>query len=238
MTLHAAKGLEFGTVFLPGWEEGLFPHQRTLDESGRAGLEEERRLAYVGITRARKRRAKITFAQNRRIHGCGRAALPSRFIDELPEANVERGAEDDGLCAAMAPSLWRQPLRRAQAASPAAYDTPGWQRAQKRYAGGEATARAAHALIIEGDAGRRARRPKARRLSQSASACSTRNSAMAACRRSTATSSPSISTRPARSGWSTASSSRPDRSVTCAPPRRPRRRHPSRGRDAGRRKRR
>ncbi len=67
MTLHSAKGLEFGTVFLPGWEEGLFPHQRALDEKGRAGLEEERRLAYVGITRA-KRRASISFAQNRRVH--------------------------------------------------------------------------------------------------------------------------------------------------------------------------
>ena len=68
MTLHSAKGLEFDTVFLPGWEEGLFPHQRSLDESGRAGLEEERRLAHVGLTRARKR-AKIYFATNRRIHG-------------------------------------------------------------------------------------------------------------------------------------------------------------------------
>ncbi|MCK7473532.1 MAG: ATP-binding domain-containing protein [Rhodopseudomonas palustris] len=68
MTLHAAKGLEFDTVFLPGWEEGLFPHQRALDEQGRAGLEEERRLAYVGITRARKR-AQMYFAANRRIHG-------------------------------------------------------------------------------------------------------------------------------------------------------------------------
>ena len=68
MTLHSAKGLEFDTVFLPGWEEGLFPHQRALDESGRAGLEEERRLAHVGLTRARKR-AKIYFATNRRIHG-------------------------------------------------------------------------------------------------------------------------------------------------------------------------
>jgi len=91
MTLHAAKGLEFDTVFLPGWEEGLFPHQRALDDSGMAGLEEERRLAYVGITRARKR-AKITFAQNRRVRGLWQAALPSRFMDELPEAHVEAEA--------------------------------------------------------------------------------------------------------------------------------------------------
>jgi len=88
MTLHAAKGLEFDTVFLPGWEEGLFPHQRALDDSGMAGLEEERRLAYVGITRARKR-SKITFAQNRRVRGLWQAALPSRFVDELPEDHVE-----------------------------------------------------------------------------------------------------------------------------------------------------
>ena len=88
MTLHAAKGLEFDTVFLPGWEEGLFPHQRSLDESGRAGLEEERRLAYVGLTRAR-RRAKIWFASNRRIHGLWQSTIPSRFVDELPEAHVE-----------------------------------------------------------------------------------------------------------------------------------------------------
>ena len=88
MTLHSAKGLEFDTVFLPGWEEGLFPSQRTLDENGRAGLEEERRLAYVGITRARKR-ANIRFAANRRIHGLWQIAIPSRFLDELPEAHVE-----------------------------------------------------------------------------------------------------------------------------------------------------
>ena len=85
MTLHSAKGLEFDTVFLPGWEEGLFPHQRSLDESGRAGLEEERRLAHVGLTRARKR-AKIYFATNRRIHGMWTSTMPSRFLDELPEA--------------------------------------------------------------------------------------------------------------------------------------------------------
>ena len=83
MTLHSAKGLEFKTVFLPGWEEGLFPHQRHLDEAGKAGLEEERRLAYVGITRARQN-AKITFTQNRRVHNLWQSAIPSRFIDELP----------------------------------------------------------------------------------------------------------------------------------------------------------
>jgi DNA helicase-2/ATP-dependent DNA helicase PcrA len=88
MTLHSAKGLEFDNVFLPGWEEGLFPSQRTLDEQGRAGLEEERRLGHVGLTRAR-RRAKIYFATNRRIHGTWSTTIPSRFLDELPSANVE-----------------------------------------------------------------------------------------------------------------------------------------------------
>ncbi|MCK8783983.1 UvrD-helicase domain-containing protein [Roseomonas sp. NAR14] len=89
MTLHAAKGLEFDTVFLPGWEEGLFPHQRALDEGGTKGLEEERRLAYVGITRAR-RTAIISFAANRRVYANWSAAIPSRFIDELPPEHVER----------------------------------------------------------------------------------------------------------------------------------------------------
>ena len=88
MTLHGAKGLEFDVVFLPGWEEGLFPHQRALDESGAAGLEEERRLAYVGLTRAR-RRAHVSFAANRRIHNQWQSALPSRFVDELPRDHVE-----------------------------------------------------------------------------------------------------------------------------------------------------
>lgn len=87
MTLHAAKGLEFDTVFLPGWEEGVFPSQRTLEENGGAGLEEERRLAYVGITRAR-RNLFISFAANRRIHGLWQSAIPSRFISELPERNL------------------------------------------------------------------------------------------------------------------------------------------------------
>lgn len=95
MTLHGAKGLEFDTVFLPGWEEGLFPHQRALDEGGLSALEEERRLAYVGLTRARKR-AMISFAANRRIYGNWQSAIPSRFIDELPPDSVEQSA-DQGL---------------------------------------------------------------------------------------------------------------------------------------------
>ena len=88
MTLHAAKGLEFDNVFLPGWEEGVFPSQRSLDENGGAGLEEERRLAYVGITRARKK-VYISFTANRRIHGLWQSSIPSRFIGELPAEHIE-----------------------------------------------------------------------------------------------------------------------------------------------------
>jgi DNA helicase-2/ATP-dependent DNA helicase PcrA len=88
MTLHGAKGLEFDAVFLPGWEEGLFPHQRALDEQGGAGLEEERRLAYVGLTRARKQ-AFISFAANRRLFNLWQSSIPSRFVDELPGEHVE-----------------------------------------------------------------------------------------------------------------------------------------------------
>ena len=88
MTLHGAKGLEFDTVFLPGWEEGLFPSQRTLDEGGQKGLEEERRLAYVGLTRARKR-AIVSHAANRRLYANWQSSIPSRFIEELPEAHVQ-----------------------------------------------------------------------------------------------------------------------------------------------------
>ena len=89
MTLHGAKGLEFDTVFLPGWEEGLFPSQRTLDEGGLKGLEEERRLAYVGLTRAR-RRAIVSFAANRRLYANWQSSIPSRFIEEMPEEWIER----------------------------------------------------------------------------------------------------------------------------------------------------
>jgi DNA helicase II / ATP-dependent DNA helicase PcrA len=91
MTLHGAKGLEFDRVFLPGWEEGVFPNQRALDETGVAGLEEERRLAYVGLTRARKR-AYVSHAANRRLYGNWVSALPSRFVDELPQGDVETEA--------------------------------------------------------------------------------------------------------------------------------------------------
>lgn len=92
MTLHAAKGLEFDTVFLPGWEEGTFPNQRALDESGNSALEEERRLGYVGITRARKR-SFISYALRRRVFGQYNDMLPSRFIDELPAPHIETGGE-------------------------------------------------------------------------------------------------------------------------------------------------
>jgi DNA helicase-2/ATP-dependent DNA helicase PcrA len=129
MTLHAAKGLEFNNVFLPGWEEGLFPHQRSLDESGKKGLEEERRLAYVGITRA-KRKATISFAGNRRTHGQWMSALPSRFIDELPQEHVDvaESAHDSG--------GFSNQSRFANDFTSSSYSSPGWQRAQsnkKRY---------------------------------------------------------------------------------------------------------
>ena len=91
MTLHAAKGLEFDTVFLPGWEEGVFPNQRSLDETGARGLEEERRLAYVGLTRARQR-AYVFHAANRRIHNQWQSLLPSRFITELPGDQIDLSA--------------------------------------------------------------------------------------------------------------------------------------------------
>ena len=174
MTLHSAKGLEFETVFLPGWEEGLFPHQRALDEGGRSGLEEERRLAYVGITRGKKR-VKIWFVSNRRIHGLWQSTIPSRFLDELPEAHVEvmeantsyggYGASGFGGYGA---SRWDG---RA-AFQESAYKTPGWRRAkaaaeaeERGFArGGSGTAATA------GPAGGRARSATARRASPAAPA--------------------------------------------------------------------
>ncbi|HTM78903.1 MAG TPA: 3'-5' exonuclease, partial [Devosia sp.] len=149
MTLHSAKGLEFNTVFLPGWEEGLFPSQRTMDESGRAGLEEARRLAYVGITRGRKR-VRLSFAQNRRIHGLWQSALPSRFVDELPADVVETkdlGAAYGGY--GYGGGGGGGAYSRFNKADPfeSVYETPGWQRARaqqgQRKGGGP--------LTIDGD---------------------------------------------------------------------------------------
>ncbi|MBR0857900.1 ATP-dependent helicase [Bradyrhizobium liaoningense] len=128
MTLHSAKGLEFDNVFLPGWEEGLFPSQRTLDEQGRAGLEEERRLGHVGLTRAR-RRAKIYFATNRRIHGTWSTTIPSRFLDELPAANVEI-TESKGGSAWGGTGGYGASRFDDMEAFGSSYSTPGWQRAQ------------------------------------------------------------------------------------------------------------
>ncbi len=131
MTLHAAKGLEFPAVFLPGWEDGLFPSQRSMDESGTRGLEEERRLAYVGITRAEEV-CTISFAGNRRVYGQWQSQMPSRFIDELPEDHVEvltppglyggnYGAAASGI--------------ESRVAQANVYNSPGWRRLQAR--GGE-----------------------------------------------------------------------------------------------------
>ncbi len=144
MTLHGAKGLEFETVFLPGWEEGLFPSQRSLDDNGQAGLEEERRLAYVGVTRA-KRRARIFFATNRRIRGLWQSTSPSRFIDNLPAAHVEvveaAGASQYG---AYGVSRFAN-LDNFNSG----YRTPGWKRAQSAPAG--APPRARQPRVIEGE---------------------------------------------------------------------------------------
>jgi DNA helicase-2/ATP-dependent DNA helicase PcrA len=132
MTMHSAKGLEFDTVFLPGWEEGLIPHQRSLDDQGRAGLEEERRLAHVGLTRAR-RRARIYFVSNRRIHGSWSSSIPSRFIDELPEAHVEVRESKGGFGGFSGYGASRFDQMESFGSN---YATPGWQRAQARRRGG------------------------------------------------------------------------------------------------------
>jgi len=135
MTLHAAKGLEFPVVFLPGWEEGLFPSQRSMDESGLKGLEEERRLAYVGITRAEEL-CTISFAGNRRVYGQWQSQLPSRFIDELPQAHVEvltpPGLYGGGYGAAGMAFAGAAGGIEARAARADVYNSPGWQRMQSR----------------------------------------------------------------------------------------------------------
>jgi len=128
MTLHAAKGLEFDLVFLPGWEEGLFPNQRSLDDNGLAALEEERRLAYVGLTRAR-RLARIYYALNRRVRGLWQASIPSRFVQELPADHIEAD-EFAGRAADRAYGPW--PPVGLAAGFASRYDTPGWRRAEAR----------------------------------------------------------------------------------------------------------
>jgi DNA helicase-2/ATP-dependent DNA helicase PcrA len=128
MTLHQAKGLEFPLVFLPGWEEGVFPSQRSLDETGEKGLEEERRLAYVGITRAREE-ARISFAANRQVYGRWTSQLPSRFVDELPLANVEASSETGYYGGG--PGMQQHGSRWDEAPNfGAGYSSPGWRRAQ------------------------------------------------------------------------------------------------------------
>jgi DNA helicase II / ATP-dependent DNA helicase PcrA len=127
MTLHAAKGLEFDHVYLAGWEEGIFPNQRSLDENGNAALEEERRLAYVGITRARKR-CTISHAANRLIYGQWQSAIPSRFIDELPQAHIETESTLSGTGRSHDPFAH---LVRSGARG------PGFARAQSHYRGSD-----------------------------------------------------------------------------------------------------
>ena len=139
MTLHAAKGLEFPAVFLPGWEDGLFPSQRSMDESGKKGLEEERRLAYVGITRAEEL-CTISFAANRRVYNQWQNALPSRFIDELPEKHVDvltppglyGGSFGSAAPGAGADAIYAQSDLEERARKADAYNAPGWARMQSR----------------------------------------------------------------------------------------------------------
>jgi DNA helicase-2/ATP-dependent DNA helicase PcrA len=210
MTLHGAKGLEFPLVFLPGWEEGVFPSQRSIDEKGEKGLEEERRLAYVGVTRA-KSDARISFAANRQVYGRWTSQLPSRFVDELPIAHVE--AESDtgyyGASGGMkeAKSRWDDaPSFGSGYSSPGLEAGPVLHRRQTPRPPRPAT------TVIEGDRpsgrhrrsqgrlrleARRTRLPPEVRLRQRSS-------------RSRATSCWSTSKRPARNGSSTASWRRRD----------------------------
>ena len=153
MTLHAAKGLEFPLVFLPGWEETVFPSQRSLDEKGTRALEEERRLAYVGITRARQR-AIISFTANRMIYGRWQSIIPSRFIDEMPADHVE-ARSDTGIYDSSGPGFENVHTPPSPAAS--SYSSPGWKRYQANSAAGKGsrppTINAKANLIQSGNAG-------------------------------------------------------------------------------------
>jgi DNA helicase-2/ATP-dependent DNA helicase PcrA len=149
MTLHGAKGLEFPLVFLPGWEEGVFPSQRSIDEKGMKGLEEERRLAYVGVTRA-KRDARISFAANRLVYGRWTTQLPSRFVDELPLAHVDPQSDTGyyGASTGMkeAKSRWDDAPSFG-----AGYSSPGWKRAQSFTATQTPKPAYARRAVIEGE---------------------------------------------------------------------------------------
>ncbi len=153
MTLHGAKGLEFETVFLPGWEEGLFPNQRAMDEQGLKGLEEERRLAYVGLTRARKR-AIISFAANRRMHGSWASAIPSRFVDELPHEHIERESDRGIYSAPLEPSYGGFGSNKWQDDRSSPHrDSPGMQRARSFSSGESQLVRKAAQKVSESKSG-------------------------------------------------------------------------------------
>jgi len=146
MTLHSAKGLEFPLVFLPGWEEGVFPSQRSMDEKGEKGLEEERRLAYVGITRAREE-ARVSFAANRQVYGRWTSQLPSRFVDELPLDNVEASSETGYYGGG--PGMQQHGSRWDESPSfGGGYSSPGWRRAQ---AAGYKGSHPGRQQVIEGE---------------------------------------------------------------------------------------
>lgn len=147
MTLHGAKGLEFPVVFLPGWEDGLFPSQRSMDESGLKGLEEERRLAYVGITRA-EQLCTISFAANRRVYGQWQSQMPSRFVDELPGEHVEV-LTPPGLYGGGIPSVSTIETRAERAD---VYNSPGWRRLQAASARPVSQPREAREMVIDGSA--------------------------------------------------------------------------------------
>lgn len=150
MTLHAAKGLEFPVVFLPGWEDGLFPSQRSMDESGLKGVEEERRLAYVGITRAEEI-CTISFAANRRVYGQWQNSMPSRFVDELPSEHVDV-LTPPGLYGGGGMDQYSSDLEEKSYNSDV-YNSPGWKRLQSRSGDrGLSQPREARTIVIDAEA--------------------------------------------------------------------------------------